>query len=204
MGRVLLEGGEESRGRRGGGRGSGRGRKCRCSRRLVPMNWVVGIAVLGGGNFHRKIPPLRRRKRRRGHGRCAQPLMCEDHGIVHFPCQESIALEKQGTYLDIILPGKATLTVHSLPLEGWNTAVGFEVSIEVVGGASFNVPLVAGLASVWRFRFYKCSVTPCKFKNKERQYTFAFVSPLPMMLKLVLKLQEFLGGQYLESGRILP
>jgi hypothetical protein len=130
--------------------------------------------------------------------------MCEDRGIVHFPCQESIDLEKQGTYLDMILPGKATLTVHSLPLEGWNTAVGFEVSIEaVVWGASFDVPLVAGFASVWRFRFYKCSVTPCKCKNKEGQYTFAFVSPLPMMLKLVLKLQDFLGGQYLKSGRIL-
>lgn len=62
---------------------------------------------------------------------------------------------KLGTYLDIILPGKAALTVHLLPLEGWNTAVGFEVSIEaMVGGASFDVPLVTGLTSVWRFRFY--------------------------------------------------
>lgn len=73
VGIVLLEGGEEFRGRKGGGRGSGRGLKCRCSRRLGLMNRIVGSVVLGNGYFHRKTLPLRRRRRRRGHGRCAQP-----------------------------------------------------------------------------------------------------------------------------------
>ena len=49
------------------------------------------------------------------------------------------------------LPGKATLTVQSLPLLGWKTAVGFEVSIAAL---SFVIwPLGVVLDSAWRLRF---------------------------------------------------
>lgn len=34
------------------------------------------------------------------------------------------------------LPGKATVTVQSLPFVGWNTAVGFEVSTTGAGAAT--------------------------------------------------------------------
>ncbi len=55
----------------------------------------------------------------------------------------------------IILPGRATLTVHSLPLVGLKTAVGFVVSSSA---APFDVvPLGRAFASDWRFRFYKAS-----------------------------------------------
>jgi hypothetical protein len=59
-------------------------------------------------------------------------------------------------YFLIMLPGSATVTVHSLPFVGWKTAVGFDVS--TVGGAAtagfgIDTPFCIALASDWRFRF---------------------------------------------------
>lgn len=57
-------------------------------------------------------------------------------------------------YFAIMLPGRATLMVHSRPLVGWNTAVGLEVSISVlVFDAGRCVPLGTALTSERRFRF---------------------------------------------------
>lgn len=67
--------------------------------------------------------------------------------------------------LAIILPGRATLTVQSLPFVGLKTAVGFVVSSSA--GLFEDVPLETALASDWRFRF------------------FALVSPLPIVLKFM-------------------
>jgi hypothetical protein len=60
-----------------------------------------------------------------------------------------------------MLPGSATLTVHSRPLVGWNTAVGFEVSIaeesldtvECPVGEGLSAPLECTCDSDRRFRF---------------------------------------------------
>jgi hypothetical protein len=74
-------------------------------------------------------------------------------------CSEQVFLRRGGnmdsTYLAIILPGRATLTVHSRPLVGWNTAVGLEVSISLVfeGGGGRRVAVGSVLASDRRFRF---------------------------------------------------
>jgi hypothetical protein len=61
-----------------------------------------------------------------------------------------------GNYFEIMLPGRATLTVHSLPFVGVNTAVGFVVSISTCGVEEVlvEVPLEVALASASRFRFY--------------------------------------------------
>ena len=59
---------------------------------------------------------------------------------------------RSSAYLAIILPGRATLTVHSLPFVGWKTAVGREVSM--AAGVVEDVPLGIVFASDWRFRFY--------------------------------------------------
>jgi hypothetical protein len=59
---------------------------------------------------------------------------------------------RRSAYLAIILPGNATLTVHSLPFVGWKTAVGLEVS--TAAGAVEVVPLGIVFASDRRFRFY--------------------------------------------------
>jgi hypothetical protein len=58
-------------------------------------------------------------------------------------------------YLAMMLPGNATLTVHSRPLVGWNTAVGFEVSTSVVmfEGGGRCVPFGTALTSDRLFRF---------------------------------------------------
>ena len=52
-------------------------------------------------------------------------------------------------YLEIMLPGRATLTVQSRPSVGLKTAVGLEVSVV----ALFGVPLEEDWASAWRLRF---------------------------------------------------
>ncbi len=56
----------------------------------------------------------------------------------------------------MILPGRATLTVQSLPFVGLKTAVGFVVSSSA--GLFEDVLLGMALASEWRFRFYIASV----------------------------------------------
>jgi hypothetical protein len=52
----------------------------------------------------------------------------------------------------ITLPGRATLTVHSLPFVGLKIAVGLVVSSSA--GFLEDLPLGRVLASDWRFRFY--------------------------------------------------
>lgn len=57
-------------------------------------------------------------------------------------------------YFDMILPGRATLTVQSRPLLGWNIAVGFEVSTTAgLFAVTSGVPFDIGLTSDLRFRF---------------------------------------------------
>lgn len=58
-----------------------------------------------------------------------------------------------------MLPGSATLTVHSLPFVGWNTAVGFEVSTTAGLFVPLGVPFGIALASDRRFRFYNFSIS---------------------------------------------
>lgn len=57
--------------------------------------------------------------------------------------------------LDIMLPGKATLTVHPLPFSGVKTAVGLDVSST---NAPMDVPFCADAGGLCtperRFRFY--------------------------------------------------
>ena len=70
-------------------------------------------------------------------------------------------------YLAIILPGNATLTVHSRPLVGWKMAVGREVStaagvLDEEGpfeAEELELSLGCALASDWRFRFCRSSVS---------------------------------------------
>ena len=60
----------------------------------------------------------------------------------------------------MILPGRATLTVQSRPLLGWNIAVGFEVSTTAgLFAVTSRVPFDIGLASDLRFRFCNCSIS---------------------------------------------
>lgn len=59
--------------------------------------------------------------------------------------------EWEYTDLAIILPGRATLTVQSLPFVGLKTAVGLLVSSSA--GLFGGMPLGTALASDWRFRF---------------------------------------------------
>jgi hypothetical protein len=104
-------------------------------------------------SVHRRRLLSRRRRRRRGRGRCGLRGRCVVRGIER--CVELVLAgfrEKKQAYLAIILPGNATLTVHSLPFVGWKTAVGLEVS--TAAGAFEVVPLGIVFASDRRFRFY--------------------------------------------------
>jgi hypothetical protein len=64
--------------------------------------------------------------------------------------------DRKYTNLAIILPGRATLTVQSLPFVGLKTAVGLVVLSSA--GLFEDVILGIALASDWRFRFYIASV----------------------------------------------
>jgi len=97
------------------------------------------------------------------------------------------------TDLAIILPGRATLTVQSLPLVGLKTAVGLVVSSSA--GFFAVVPLGRVLASDWRFRFWNTLAIFLWSFSKPNKLTFAFVSPLPIVLKLFVDLFEFSGGE---------
>lgn len=73
--------------------------------------------------------------------------------------------EGREIYLAIMLPGNATLTVHSRPLVGWKMAVGREVSTAVgvldeegPFEAEWELSLGCALASDWRLRFCRSSV----------------------------------------------
>lgn len=96
----------------------------------------------------------------------------------------------EGIYLEIMLPGRATLTVQSRPLVGLKIAVGLEVSIAAV---VFGVTFGEDLASAWRFRFYGQSVRDYSFQRVLIALTFAFVSPRPMILILFSGAPEILG-----------
>lgn len=74
----------------------------------------------------------------------------------------------QNAYFAIILPGNATLTVHSLPLVGWNIAVGLVVSTSAWRlDSTFGVPLGTGFESAWRFRFYYILDRGFNFETKK-------------------------------------
>lgn len=97
---------------------------------------------------------------------------------------------QRGIYLEIMLPGRATLTVQSRPLVGLKIAVGLEVSIAAV---VFGVTFGEDLASAWRFRFYGQWVRDYSFQRVLIALTFAFVSPRPMVLILFSGAPEILG-----------
>lgn len=95
----------------------------------------------------------------------------------------------KGGYLEIMLPGSATLTVQSRPLVGLKSAVGLEVSMAAVS----EVPLEEDLASAWRFRFYGQSVRHYSLQRVSIALTLAFVSPRPIALILFSGYPEILG-----------
>ena len=93
---------------------------------------------------------------------------------------EQISRERMDAYLEIMLPGRATLTVQSRPSVGLKIAVGLEVSV----AALFGVPLEEDLASAWRLRFCNQSAREPIFQQASISPTFAFVSPRPMVVIL--------------------
>lgn len=154
---------EGSRGRRGGVRGNDLGRRSLCirlARGLVGERGSVcdcGGVLLGLiGCFRRRILRLRRHRRRRGRVLCGRPWRFVTRGFGRFLRVSDEDLEKiyEANYFAMMLPGSATLTVHSLPFVGWNTAVGFEVS--TTAGLLFvplGAPFGIAFASDRRFRF---------------------------------------------------
>jgi hypothetical protein len=71
-------------------------------------------------------------------------------------------------------------------LVGLKTAVGLVVSSSA--GLLEDLPLGRALASDWRFRFYNTLTISYKASPKSVKLTFAFVSPLPMVVKLCVLL----------------
>lgn len=115
------------------------------------------------------------------------------HGIVRWRWVSGAKpQDKKDTDLAIILPGSATLTVHSLPLVGLKTAVGLVVSSSA--GQFEEAPLGRAFASDWRFRFCRTSATFYNTSTLRKTY-FCVCFSSAHCGEIVWIVFEFLGGE---------
>ena len=107
--------------------------------------------------FRLRIPQPHPHRKLQEREQCGRQVKFGARGIAHLRklAFKFVSVDLVTCFLTM-LPGRATVTVHSRPFVGWKTAVGFDVSTVDVGataGFGTEMPFCSALASNWRFRF---------------------------------------------------